>query len=89
MSTIKRFEKRVVATAFGRAMKDARSKQKMTHELLAEKADLHETYPSLLERGLRDPGLAIVIAIGDALGIGGDTLVRKTIELLRREQPPQ
>ena len=89
MSVIKRFENRLVATAFGRVMKDARSKQNMTHESLAERAYLHETYPSLLERGLRNPGLPIVIAIGEALGVGGDVLVRRTIELLRREQPPR
>ena len=55
----------------------------------AERADIDGTYPSLLERGLRNPGLSIVIAIGEALGVGGDVLVRRTITLLRQEQQPR
>jgi transcriptional regulator with XRE-family HTH domain len=86
LSTIKRLENRVVATAFGRVIKDARNQQGMTHESLAERADIDGTYPSLLERGLRNPGLSIVIAIGEALGVGGDVLVHRTIKLLHQEQ---
>jgi transcriptional regulator with XRE-family HTH domain len=91
VSAIKRFQNRVVATAFGRVMKDARSQRDMTHESLAERADLHETYPSLLERGLRNPGLPIVIAIGEALGVGGDVRSAKLSSCFdannRRDKP--
>lgn len=86
MTTIRRFGNHVVATAFGRAMKEARTEHRITQEALAERADLDGSYPSLLERGQRTPGLPVVIAIGEAIGVGGDVLVRRTIELLREDQ---
>lgn len=89
MTTIRRFENRVVATAFGRAMKEARTERRITQETLAERADLDGSYPSLLERGQRTPGLPVVIAIGEAIGVGGDVLVRRTIELLREDRQPR
>jgi len=52
---------------------------------LAERAGLDPTYPSLLERGLRSPGLPIIIAIGPALGVEPSVLVARTVEILRRE----
>jgi hypothetical protein len=43
------------------------------------------TYPSLLERGLRQPTLAVLIAVAYALEIEPALLVTMTVARLRRE----
>ena len=43
--------------AFGRKVRDRRTKLKLSQEQLAERADLHWTYISGIERGVRNPGL--------------------------------
>jgi len=50
----------------------------MTQEKLAEIADVDRTYPSLLERGLRQPTLAYLFALADALKEDPADLVRRT-----------
>jgi hypothetical protein len=42
-----------VALAFGGVLRIAREGAHSTQEALAERADIDRTYPSLLERGLR------------------------------------
>lgn len=58
----------------------------MTQETLAEIADVDRTYPSLLERGLRQPTLAYLFALADALEISAADLVARTYRELY-EQP--
>lgn len=58
---------RDVAAAFGAVLKTARAGAGVTQEKLAELADIDRTYPSLLERGRREPGLGVVIRLGEAL----------------------
>jgi transcriptional regulator with XRE-family HTH domain len=62
-----------VARAFGVALKIAQ--RGMSQETLGERADLDRTYPSLLERGLRQPTLTYLFAIADALGMDVAELV--------------
>jgi transcriptional regulator with XRE-family HTH domain len=54
---------------FGAAVKDLRLQRGMTQELLAEKADLHVNFVSLIERGLTSPALDTICLIADALEI--------------------
>jgi transcriptional regulator with XRE-family HTH domain len=56
---------RRVAIAFAGVLKLVRNGARISQETLAEAADIDRTYPSLLERGLRQPTLAVLIAIGD------------------------
>jgi transcriptional regulator with XRE-family HTH domain len=58
---------RHVAVAFAAVLKLARAGAGLSQERLAEAADIDRTYPSLLERGLRQPTLAVVIAVAFAL----------------------
>jgi transcriptional regulator with XRE-family HTH domain len=51
---------------------------------LAELADIERTYPSLIERGLRQPTIGRVIAIAYALRIEPRKLVTMTVARLRR-----
>jgi transcriptional regulator with XRE-family HTH domain len=67
-----------VARAFGVVLKDVRRERGMSQETLAECADIDRTYPSLLERGLRQPTLIHLFGIADALDIDAAELVRLT-----------
>jgi transcriptional regulator with XRE-family HTH domain len=56
----------------------------MSQEDLAAEAEFDRTYPSLLERGLRTPTLAVVFAIAKVLGVTAAWLVIKTQEEMKR-----
>jgi transcriptional regulator with XRE-family HTH domain len=60
----------------GRALRRLRVEREMTLESLAKESDLHWTYLSGIERGLRNPTLKVLAAVAGALEI-------KTSELLR------
>jgi ribosome-binding protein aMBF1 (putative translation factor) len=80
------FERRRVARAFGAVLKHARNRQGLSQEALSEGANIDRTYPSLLERGLRTPTLAVVIEIAQALGVEPAQLLSDTLERLREGQ---
>ncbi len=48
----------------------------LTQEELADRAGLHWTYVSGIERGRRNPSVAVLIRIGAALGTTGWELLR-------------
>ena len=50
-----------VRTEFGKVLGESRRERGLSQEQLAELADLDRTTPSLLERGLRQPTLSVVI----------------------------
>ena len=52
MKAATRYTRQEVARAFGMAPRDA---QGMPQDQLSENCDMDRAYPSLLERGLRDP----------------------------------
>jgi transcriptional regulator with XRE-family HTH domain len=81
----KRIDSRQIAVAFGGVLREVRTSRKISQEVLAERAGVDSTYPSMLERGVRSPGLPIAIAIAIALGVEPDGLVRTTVERLRRQ----
>jgi transcriptional regulator with XRE-family HTH domain len=76
---------RDVALAFGAVLRVVRRSVHATQEALAERADIDRTYPSLLERGLRQPTLGIILRIAHALDVSPLILVRMTITRLNRE----
>ena len=55
--------------ALGRAIRRLRNSRKLTIETLAHTADLHPTYLSGIERGLRNPTWAKLCSLAEALGI--------------------
>ena len=83
MSTVDHHQ---VARAFGAVLKLSRAGARLTQEQLAEAADIDRTYPSLMERGLRQPTLAVVLALAGAFEIEAATLITMTVAHLRREQ---
>lgn len=61
--------------AFAAALKQQRLAKGLTHEALAEKADLHPTYISMLERCVRTPKLDVGERLAKALGLRFSELV--------------
>lgn len=55
------------ALEFGRILRRARLAAGLSQEELAERAELDRTYPSLLERGLRQPSLHVFLKLSRAL----------------------
>jgi len=76
---------REVARAFGMTLRSVRKERNVSQDALSAIGDLDRTYPSLLERGLRGPTLAMLFRLADALGVEPTRLVTETAERLRRE----
>jgi transcriptional regulator with XRE-family HTH domain len=77
--------RRHVAVAFGAILRDARGGSGVLQEELAEGAEVGRTYPSLLERGLRQPTLCVLPNLAAALEIEPGLLVTMTAARLCRE----
>jgi len=54
--------------AFGLNVRRQREAKNLTQEALAEKAGLHPTYLSGVERGVRNPSLQILVRLARGLG---------------------
>jgi transcriptional regulator with XRE-family HTH domain len=61
---------------FGRAVRRLRRARCVTIEALAHEADMHPTYLSGIERGVRNPTWVKICALADALGVPVVVLVR-------------
>jgi len=56
-------------TSFGQIPQNKRKKKDLSQEKLAERADLHRTYISDIERGVRNPTITTVFTLCKALEI--------------------
>ena len=54
---------------FAESLREARRQAKISQEELAERAGLHRTYISQLERGLKSPSLDVIVALARGLRI--------------------
>lgn len=77
--------RRAIARAFGTALRDTRAERGISQNMLSELCDLDRTYPSLLERGLRAPTLAMVFRLAEALGVEETVLIAGARNNLLRE----
>jgi transcriptional regulator with XRE-family HTH domain len=66
-------------------LRSLRKERKVSQDALSANADFDRTYPSLLERGLRGPTLAMIFRLAEALGVEPTRLVAETAERLREE----
>lgn len=64
--------------AFGARVRSLRLKRGLSQEQLAERAGLHRTYVSSLERGHRNVGLDNILDLAKALGINPADLFRES-----------
>ena len=62
---------------FPEVIRALRTEKRMTQEELADRAGLHFTYISQIERGLKSPSLRSLGQIADALDIPLSTLVKR------------
>lgn len=60
---------------FGKSLRARRKAQGLTQNELSEKAELHRTYVSELERGLKEPGFHVLRKIVRALPGSADELL--------------
>lgn len=72
------------ADAFGRAVRKARVKRKLSQEAFAERCGLHRNAVGLLERGERTPNLDTIVQIAEALDLRPSRLVALFERELRR-----
>jgi transcriptional regulator with XRE-family HTH domain len=61
----------------GNTVRRLREAKGWSQEEMAEKAGLHRTYISGIERGIRNPTLTILFKLADALGVEPGTLVNR------------
>lgn len=74
---------REVARAFGQVLREARRSARMSQDRLALLAAFDRTCPSLLERGLRQPSMTMILRLAAALGVEPERLVTDTVARLR------
>jgi transcriptional regulator with XRE-family HTH domain len=79
---------RTVALAFGATLRAARKKQGVSQDRLAALCGFDRTYPSLMERGLRQPSLQMLFRLADALVTAPEKLVTDTLARLGKEVQP-
>ena len=68
-------EKPLAAATFGALLRQHRRGLGLTQAELAEAAEIHWKYVSMLERGLRQPTLDVLLRLASALGISASELV--------------
>ena len=61
----------------GGVIKKHRAVIGMSQEQLAEQANLHRTYISMLERGLKSPTVDVMCCIGKALGMKVSAIIEE------------
>lgn len=66
-----------VRVRIGLNLQNARRKVGLSQEELAHTAKVHQTYLSGLERGKRNPSVAVLQRIAEALGLDIDHLTRR------------
>lgn len=70
------------ANAFGQALRYFRARQNISQERLSQESGLDRSYISLLERGLRQPSLATLLQLAEALSVPASELILKVEELI-------
>lgn len=74
-----------VRRAFGERVRRLRLQRRLSQEALAERAGLHWTYISGVERGRRSPGLNVIAQLAAALHV----TLGKLVEGLDYDRPPR
>lgn len=65
------------------ALRNARKASGLTQEALAEKAGVHRTYISLLERNKKSPTIEVLLRLCSALGVRASHLLAQVEEAKR------
>lgn len=73
-------------TRIGLNLQRLRRKNGLTQEELADRAELHQTYISGIERGIRNPTIIVIDKLADALEAEPEELVTWRFIAGRRQQ---
>lgn len=65
--------------ALGKRIREARLKNGLTQEQLAERADIAIYYLGEIERGVKTPSLRVFVALAEALNVSADLLLYDSI----------
>lgn len=65
-----------ISSKLGRNLKRIRTKKKMSQGDIARALDVHKAYISGIESGKRNPTLATIQKLADALGVSADKLLK-------------
>lgn len=64
-----------IQQALGRNLRQARKRAELTQEAVAERSGVHPTEVSRIEAGKRDPRVATVAALAEAVGVSVSDLL--------------
>lgn len=70
-----------MATAFGAILKKRRQEKGFSQESLAEKAGIHPTHISLIERSGRNPSVNVAKALATALNLTLASMIEEAEEM--------
>jgi len=73
----------ILQAAFGRVVRDLRREANLSQEELAHRCNLHRTYVSQIERGLKSPSLATIESLAHTLGKVPHELIKAAEEMPR------
>jgi transcriptional regulator with XRE-family HTH domain len=65
-----------ISSKLGQNLKRIRTKKKLSQGDIARALDVHRAYISGIENGKRNPTLATIQKIADALGVSADELLK-------------
>ena len=65
-----------ISSKLGKNLKRIRTKKKMSQGDIARALDVHRAYVSGIENGKRNPTLATIKKLADALGVSADELLK-------------
>jgi transcriptional regulator with XRE-family HTH domain len=63
---------------FGREIKRRRASSRLSQEELAHRADVHASYVSQIERGVKSPTLGVIVRLARALQLAPSELISCT-----------
>ena len=73
------------AVAFGLVIRSERIRQEIAQDQFALLADVDRSYYGKLERGERQPSLALILRIAGGLGVAASDLIGRTELILKHE----
>ncbi len=68
--------------AFGKILRELRTKRRISQEKLALEGNLDRTFISLLERGLRQPSLRTILQIAEVLEVSPTKMMDLVVKKL-------
>jgi transcriptional regulator with XRE-family HTH domain len=68
--------------ALGKVLAKHRNISKISQEELADRAGIHRTYVSQIERGLKSPTLSILFQVSNSLGTTASSLIAEVEQII-------